>query len=68
MPRRTRTTLVLHDEDGDDEMDTGLFGMPEEGYGVSRDAVRRFRPPRFGDAALRLEPGERKSVRLRMHD
>ncbi|MBK8481724.1 MAG: DUF2141 domain-containing protein [Proteobacteria bacterium] len=67
VPVGTLAVGVLHDEDGDRAMDTGLFGLPQEGYGVSRDAVRAFGPPRYRDAALRLAAGEHKLVRIPIH-
>jgi uncharacterized protein (DUF2141 family) len=38
---------VLHDEDGDKRMATGLFGIPKEGFGVSNNPRILFGPPRF---------------------
>lgn len=67
VPIGTLAVAVLHDEDGDREMDTGWFGIPLEGYGVSRDAVRSFGPPRYRDAALRLAAGEQKLVQIPVH-
>ena len=67
VPAGPVAVAVLHDEDGDLEMDTGLLGIPTEGYGVSRDAVRSFGPPIFDEAKLRLVAGERTLVRIRMH-
>jgi uncharacterized protein (DUF2141 family) len=57
---------VLHDEDGDRRMKTGLFGRPLEGYGASRDARGRFGPPRFQDAAFRLPAGRRVVAPIRL--
>lgn len=49
---------VLHDEDGDKRMATGLFGMPREGFGVSNNPRILFGPPRFEDARLVPQPGQ----------
>ncbi|HEX2797882.1 MAG TPA: DUF2141 domain-containing protein [Immundisolibacter sp.] len=49
---------VLHDEDGDKRMATGLFGMPKEGFGVSNNPRILFGPPRFEDARLVPQPGQ----------
>jgi len=58
---------VHHDEDGDFEMDFGLFGIPTEGYGFSRDAHAPFGPPSFEDCRLVLKPDtwQRLSIHLR---
>lgn len=55
---------VFHDEDGDRELDTGLFGIPSEDYGFSRDARGTFGPPGFDDACLDLEAGETKAIAI----
>jgi uncharacterized protein (DUF2141 family) len=57
---------VHHDANGDFAMETGLFGMPEEGYGFSRDASAPFGPPDFSSAKLTLSPSETKRVPVRM--
>lgn len=57
---------VLHDEDGDLEMKTGVFGVPREGFGFSKDAPLRFGPPRFEDAAIVVfEPVHRETITMR---
>lgn len=38
---------VLHDEDGDGDLDTNLLGIPREGWGTSRDVVPTLRAPTF---------------------
>ena len=58
LPPGTYAIGVLHDEDGDHRMKTGLFGRPLEGYGASRDARGRMGPPKFADARLTLRPGQ----------
>jgi uncharacterized protein (DUF2141 family) len=57
---------VHHDADGDAEMDTGLFGIPTEGYGFSRDASAPFGPPGFSAAELVLHASERKHVPIHL--
>ena len=54
-----------------DEIDTGrikrsLPGVPEEGFGFSRDAPTSFAPPSSNSAAFQLPPGGGKiALRLR---
>ena len=36
-----------HDENDNGEMDTGLFGIPKEGYGFSNNARGKYGPPEF---------------------
>lgn len=46
---------VCHDENGNGRCDVNLLGMPKEGVGISRDALRRLGRPRFDDAKLLLD-------------
>jgi uncharacterized protein (DUF2141 family) len=40
------------DENGNGEVDRGLFGIPKEGVGFSRDARIRLSPPKWRDAVF----------------
>ena len=57
---------AFHDENLDRELDTGLFGIPSEDYGFSRDARDTFGPPGFAEARLELAAGESKQVTVRV--
>ena len=54
IPSGVYAVQAFHDEDGDGDLDRRGF-RPSEGLGFSRDAPMRFGPPRFRDAALRIE-------------
>ena len=41
---------VIHDENNNEKLDTGLFGIPTEGIGASNNAKGSFGPPKFEDA------------------
>lgn len=43
---------VLHDENGNGQMDTGLLGIPEEGHAASNNVDRRFGAPSFEEAVF----------------
>jgi uncharacterized protein (DUF2141 family) len=47
---------VLHDENRSGHMDTGLGGVPLEGYGVTDNPKPRFRKARFDEATFTLPP------------
>lgn len=66
LPPGTYAVAVLHDEDGDRAMRTGLFGIPKEGYGVSRDARGTFGPPDFDDARFALRAAKIVTARIAM--
>jgi uncharacterized protein (DUF2141 family) len=40
------------DENGNGDVDRGLFGIPKEGVGFSNDAKIRLGPPKFAEAAF----------------
>lgn len=46
---------VIHDENDNEALDTGLFGIPSEGFGASNNPKVRRGPPRFSEAAFRVE-------------
>ena len=53
---------VIHDEDGDSEMDT-LLGIPTEGFGFSNNAKPgMFGPPAFKEAAFQVGAGTKSLV------
>jgi uncharacterized protein (DUF2141 family) len=56
---------VIHDEDGDAEMDT-VLGIPTEGFGFSNNAKPgMFGPPAFKEAAFRVGKGK-KAISIKM--
>jgi uncharacterized protein (DUF2141 family) len=57
---------AYHDEDGDGRLRRGLFGLPAEAIGFSRDARVRLSAPNFEDAAIDVaEPATATRLRLR---
>jgi len=57
---------AYHDEDGDGRLRRGLFGIPAEAIGFSRDARVRLSAPNFEDAAIDVaEPATATRLRLR---
>ncbi len=49
---------IFHDENRNEKMDTGLFGMPLENYAFSNNKKPLFRPPAFEDAAVFVNGNE----------
>ncbi len=45
---------VLHDENGNNQLDTNWIGMPKEGVGMSNNAKGRMGPPKYRDARFEL--------------
>ena len=51
----TYAVQYYHDENNNEKMDTGSFGIPLEGYGFSNDARGFMGPPDFEDELFSLE-------------
>lgn len=64
--RGTYAVGVIHDEDGNGELNSTFVGRPLEGWGVSNDVPpRRFGAPRFDPASFEFD-GTRKRLRVRL--
>jgi len=55
----------FHDENGNDEIDRGLFGIPKEGVGFSRDARIAMSPPKWADAVF-SHGGKAQAITFRL--
>jgi uncharacterized protein (DUF2141 family) len=60
LPYGEYAVSVLHDEDGDGRMATGLFGLPREGFGFSGTPDYRFGHPGFAEVSLVLIGAQRE--------
>jgi uncharacterized protein (DUF2141 family) len=49
--------VVFHDEDSDGKFKRSALGLPQEGYGFSKDAPARFRAPKFDEASFPFAGG-----------
>lgn len=58
----TYAIAVFHDENSNRELDTGLLGIPSEGWGTSRNAPGAMGPPSWEDARFVYRGG---TIRLR---
>ncbi len=56
LPAGVYAISVIHDENGNDELDSGMFGIPKEGFGFGNDAMGTFGPPGFEKASITVEP------------
>lgn len=64
LPAGTYAITVIHDEDGDGELDTNFLGIPREGLGSSNNPRGGFGPPDFEDAKVELTDDLTLSVSL----
>lgn len=60
VPNGIYAISLFHDENGNDKMDTGMFGIPKEAYGCSNNATGFMGPPKWEDAKFEVK---NKSVR-----
>ena len=66
IPQGRYAVQAYHDEDGNGRLRKGLFGIPAEAIGFSRDARVRLGAPSFEDAAIDVaEPATATRLRLR---
>ena len=68
LPAGSYAVAVYHDENGNEELDTNLLGIPREGFAFSGDARGFAGPPSFDDAAVEVVDGDRRAPALRRID
>ena len=56
---------VSHDENNNHKVDRGLFGIPKEGIGFSRDAPVHLSPPKWADAVFDHQGRQTITLKLR---
>ncbi|MGO1118427.1 DUF2141 domain-containing protein [Rhodovibrionaceae bacterium A322] len=54
LPPGRYAVAAFHDQNGNEELDSNLLGIPTEGYGFSKGASGLAGPPSFEDAAVML--------------
>lgn len=64
VPAGTYGISVIHDEDGDNELDTNFLGIPKEGIGTSNNAKGRFGPPKWADAKFEVRGSTTQRIRI----
>lgn len=57
VPPGKYAAAFFQDENGNQKLDTSLFGVPTEPFGFSRDAMGKVGPPPFEAAVLDLPAG-----------
>ena len=61
VPAGTYAISVIHDENNNNRLDTNFLGIPEEGYGASKNQLPKMSKPDFTENAFRVS---NKSVRI----
>ncbi|MES2947505.1 MAG: DUF2141 domain-containing protein [Pseudomonadota bacterium] len=66
LPAGAYAVSAYQDDNGNNTLDRGLFNIPSERYGFSRDARGDGGPPKFRDAQVELrEPSAQYPIKLR---
>lgn len=64
LPAGKYAIAVMHDENSDHKFQTGLFGIPKEGFGFSNNPRIYFGPPSFEKAAF--DPSLQTEIKVTM--
>lgn len=64
VPAGEYAAAVMHDENGNGEMDVNNYGMPTEGFGFSNEADASMGPPSFADASFLAEKDVEESIEV----
>lgn len=67
LPAGEYALRLVHDENGNGEVDTNWVGIPTEPFGFSKDPVSRFGPPGFEGAKFTLG-SEALTLRVRLQE
>ena len=64
--KKTGTYAVscYHDENGNDKLDTNLFGIPKETIGASNNARGQYGPPKWSEAKFELNKNVKQIITL----
>ena len=65
LPPGAYAITCFHDINGNGELDTNLFGIPTEPYGVSNNVRPKFRAPRWDETRFEWKP-ETGSIQIRL--
>ena len=55
---------VFHDENGNNKLDTGAYGIPTEKYGFSNNVIPNMGPPVFKDCMFPIEEDTEINITL----
>jgi uncharacterized protein (DUF2141 family) len=55
---------VVHDLNGNERVDTNIFGVPQESWAVSNNISHRLRAPTFAEASFKIEQNLEINLRL----
>ncbi len=65
VPGGTYAVAVIHDENGDGELERNFIGIPSEGVGASNRATATLGPPSWDDAKFEVAGDAKTTVDIR---
>ena len=65
VPAGDYAAQAFHDENASSELDRGVFGIPKEGVGFSRNARIAWSPPKWRDAVF-VHQGRGETIRFNL--
>jgi len=65
LPYGRYAIAVMHDENGNNQLDTNMLGIPKEGNGISNNAKGTFGSPSFDKAAVAVDQPT-QTIRIKM--
>jgi len=64
LPSGEYAISLYHDENDNNKLDTGWFGIPDEGYGCSNNAKGMMGPPKYEDAKFQLTSYKEMTIKI----
>ena len=64
LPAGTYAVAVVHDENGNQKLDSNFLGVPTEGYGVSNNKTYAMSEPRWDESRFELAAGETRQLSI----
>lgn len=65
LPNGKYAVSVFHDTNFNEKFDTNFLGIPEEGYGVSNNALNTFSAPKYSEAAFNHQGNTQLEIKLK---
>ena len=66
VPAGTYAVAVVHDENGNQALDSNFLGVPTEGYGVSNNRTYPLSEPRWDESRFDLAAGEIRQLTIQL--
>ncbi|HQQ83045.1 MAG TPA: DUF2141 domain-containing protein [Cyclobacteriaceae bacterium] len=65
LPEGEYAITVMHDENGNGELDSNFVGIPVEGFGFSNDAKAMFGPPSYDKCVFHHQADQQITIHLK---